>query len=146
MIRLLPNRLPPLLSRRPRHTGRLRKRDNLLLGEGGGGAKSHDSEKAWSSIAHSKLSDCNIQGENLFLKIGQGHRRGRGNGSQGVTNLLTGDSDFSARQLSIAIISSTSVYGIDNTIIHTLVTLLCFWKIRITGVDGSDHRGQRLEN
>jgi hypothetical protein len=32
------------------HTGRLRKRDNLLTGEGGGGAKSYDGEKAWSSI------------------------------------------------------------------------------------------------
>ncbi len=36
-----------------RHTGRLRKRDDLLTGEeggGGGGAKSFDGEKAWSSL------------------------------------------------------------------------------------------------
>jgi hypothetical protein len=43
-----------------RHTGRLRKRelrkeDNLLTGRGvmdGGGAKSYDGEKSWSSINH----------------------------------------------------------------------------------------------
>jgi hypothetical protein len=44
-----------------RHTGRLRKRDNFLTGEGWGewgegGAKSCDSEKAWSFINHSILS------------------------------------------------------------------------------------------
>jgi hypothetical protein len=72
------------------------KERQLAVGRGEGGAKSYDSEKAWSSINHSKLSDYNIQGENLFLKIGQGHRRGRGNRSQGVTNLLAGNSDFSA--------------------------------------------------
>ncbi len=72
-------------------------RQKLAVGRGGGGAKSHDSEKAWSSIAHSKLSDYNIQGETLFLKIGKGHRRGGGNRSQGVTNLLAGNSDFRAR-------------------------------------------------
>jgi hypothetical protein len=37
-----------------RHRGRLRKRDNLVLGEGRvgerEGAKSYDGEKAWSSI------------------------------------------------------------------------------------------------
>ncbi len=41
-----------------RHTGRRRKRDNLLSErgrEGGGGAKSFDGEKAWSSINHSIL-------------------------------------------------------------------------------------------
>jgi hypothetical protein len=36
--------------------------ENLLtgegvVGEGGGGAKSHDSEKAWSSLNHEILSD-----------------------------------------------------------------------------------------
>jgi hypothetical protein len=36
-------------------TGRLIKRDNLLT-EGGGGAKSYEGEKAWSSINHSVLS------------------------------------------------------------------------------------------
>jgi hypothetical protein len=40
-----------------RHTGRLRKRDNLLTGEGGSRAKSYDSEKASSSIYYSILSD-----------------------------------------------------------------------------------------
>jgi hypothetical protein len=42
-----------------RHTGRLRKGDNLLTEEGGwdgGGAKSYDGEKAWSHINHSILS------------------------------------------------------------------------------------------
>ena len=34
-----------------RHTGRLRKRDDLLTVKGGG-AKSDDGEKAWSSIKH----------------------------------------------------------------------------------------------
>ncbi len=38
-----------------RHTGRLRKRVNLLTGEGGG-AKSCDAKKAWSSINHSIVS------------------------------------------------------------------------------------------
>ncbi len=40
-----------------RHTGRLRKRNNILLGDGGqggvGGDKSYDGEKAWSSVNHS---------------------------------------------------------------------------------------------
>jgi hypothetical protein len=38
----------------------MRKRDNLLTREGEGawgGAKSYDSEKAWTSINHSTLSD-----------------------------------------------------------------------------------------
>jgi hypothetical protein len=43
-----------------RHTGRLRKRDNLLGGEGGWGgghgAESHDRKKAWYSINYSILS------------------------------------------------------------------------------------------
>jgi hypothetical protein len=42
------------------HTGRLRKRDNFLTGKwvgGGGGAKSYDGQKAWSSINRSILSD-----------------------------------------------------------------------------------------
>jgi hypothetical protein len=48
-----------------RHTGRLRKRDNLLTGEGvgGGGAKSYDGgEKAWYSI---NLSRHQIYGKPL---------------------------------------------------------------------------------
>jgi hypothetical protein len=45
-----PPPLDPKLDRR--HTGRLRKRDNLLTGERGG-TKSYDGEKAWSSINHS---------------------------------------------------------------------------------------------
>ncbi len=51
--------IQPTLPGQQRHTGRLRKRDNLLTGEGrggGGGAKSHDGENAWSSINHSILS------------------------------------------------------------------------------------------
>ncbi len=55
--------LPPYpvsrLNRR-RHTGRLRKRDNLLTGEGreggGRGAESYHRKKAWYSINHSILS------------------------------------------------------------------------------------------
>jgi hypothetical protein len=40
-----------------RHTGRLRKRDNLLAGGGGwGGAKSDNGEKVWYSLNHSILS------------------------------------------------------------------------------------------
>jgi hypothetical protein len=54
MIFLLPHPLPFL-----RHTGRLRKRDNLLTGQGEGsgrGAESYDGKKSWSSINHSILS------------------------------------------------------------------------------------------
>ncbi len=40
-----------------RHTGRQRKRDNLLTGESGGGAQSYDWKKAWSSINYSVLSE-----------------------------------------------------------------------------------------
>jgi hypothetical protein len=39
-----------------RHTGRLRKRDNLLTEDGRGGSKSCDCEKAWFSVNHSILS------------------------------------------------------------------------------------------
>jgi hypothetical protein len=42
-----------------RHTGRLRKNGNLLMGEGEGGgcgAESYDRKKAWPSINHSILS------------------------------------------------------------------------------------------
>jgi hypothetical protein len=52
-------RIQPVSKLDQKHTGRLRKRDNLLKGEGGGdrrGAKSYDGEKAWSSINHSVLS------------------------------------------------------------------------------------------
>jgi hypothetical protein len=35
---------------------------NLLTGEGGGGAKSYDREKAWFSINHSILSSGTLQG------------------------------------------------------------------------------------
>ncbi len=48
-----------------RHTGRMRKKDNLLTGEGGrgvGGAKSYeDGEKTWSSINNSILSDVSVR-------------------------------------------------------------------------------------
>jgi hypothetical protein len=43
-----------------RHTGRMRKRDNLLTGEtvrDGGGAKLNDGEKARSSLNHSIISE-----------------------------------------------------------------------------------------
>ncbi len=58
VIWLLPHPLtsPPSVSSTG---GRLRKRDNLLPGEGvrgGGGAKSYDGEKVWPSINHSILS------------------------------------------------------------------------------------------
>jgi len=62
------------------HMGRLRKRDNLLTGEGGevgGGARSepHDLEKVWPSISHSLLSDVEViyywQRHTLF--IGSAH-------------------------------------------------------------------------
>jgi hypothetical protein len=46
----------PVIKLDRRHIGRLRKRDNLLTGDGGGGggkAKSYDGKKAWSSINHS---------------------------------------------------------------------------------------------
>jgi hypothetical protein len=66
MIWLLPHPAPSLLLSpvsKPdrRHTGRLIYiyTDNLLTGEGeegGAGAKSYDSKKAWSSINHSILS------------------------------------------------------------------------------------------
>jgi hypothetical protein len=51
---------PPLpsVSSTGRHTGRLRRRDNLLTVEGGevgGGAKSYVGEKSWSSKKHSTL-------------------------------------------------------------------------------------------
>ncbi len=58
----LPFPLPPPLpsvSSTGRHTGRLRRRDNLLTvggGGDGGRAKSYDGEKAWSSKKHSILS------------------------------------------------------------------------------------------
>jgi hypothetical protein len=44
-----------------RHTGRMRKRDNFLTGEGGRGGgeeptESYDRKKPWSSINHSILS------------------------------------------------------------------------------------------
>ncbi len=52
---------PPVSKNNRRHTGRLRKRDNFLTGEGerGGGcrgAESCDRKKAWSSKNHSILS------------------------------------------------------------------------------------------
>jgi hypothetical protein len=55
-----------------RHTGRLRKRDNVLKGEGEegrGGAKSYDGEKAWSSIIHSILSAIDWQTPNPVVCI-----------------------------------------------------------------------------
>ncbi len=62
MIRLLPHPFPTISDIDRRHTGRMRKRDNLLTekgGGGGGGAKSCDGEKAWTSINHSILSGFN---------------------------------------------------------------------------------------
>jgi hypothetical protein len=58
MIWLLPYPLPPSPVSKL-GTGWLRKRDNLLTGEGGkgGGKKSYDGEKAWSSMNRSVLSD-----------------------------------------------------------------------------------------
>jgi hypothetical protein len=65
--------LPPTSSGSPksvskldrRHTGRLRKKDNLETLEGWGGAKSYDSEKAWPSINNSIL--CGLYLGFLFL-------------------------------------------------------------------------------
>ncbi len=61
VIWLLPNPLPPspVCKLNWRHTGKLRKRDNLPTGEGGGlggGAKSYSGEKAWFSMNPSILS------------------------------------------------------------------------------------------
>jgi hypothetical protein len=64
MIRLLAHPLPPpptsLASKLVRrHSGRLRKKDDLMTGEGeggGSGAESYDYRKAWSSINHIELS------------------------------------------------------------------------------------------
>jgi hypothetical protein len=56
---LLPHPLPPVSKLHRRHTGRLRKSDNLVTGEGEGGergAKSYDSKEAWSSLHQSILS------------------------------------------------------------------------------------------
>jgi hypothetical protein len=52
---------PSLVSKLDRrHTGELRKRDNLPTREGEGrGAKSYDGERVWSSINHSVLSALN---------------------------------------------------------------------------------------
>ncbi len=44
-----------------RHTGRLRKRDNLLTGEGGdGGRRGADCKNAWSTMNQSILSASNV--------------------------------------------------------------------------------------
>ncbi len=56
----------PLSTRQARHTGRLRKRDNLPDGRGGGGGggdKSYDSKKPWSSTYKSfnTVNVCIIQ-------------------------------------------------------------------------------------
>ncbi len=58
---LLPQHLTPYPVSKldQRHTGRLTKKVNLMTGEGGGsggGAKSYDCEKTWSSINYSILS------------------------------------------------------------------------------------------
>ncbi len=63
MIWLLPPAphapLPPVSKLHRLHTGRLRKKDNLLTREegeeGAQGARSYDRKKAWSSINHSML-------------------------------------------------------------------------------------------
>ncbi len=54
-----PSSLPSVRKLDQRHSGRLRKRDNLLMGYGGGsegGDKQYDGEIAWSSINHAILS------------------------------------------------------------------------------------------
>jgi hypothetical protein len=57
MIWLLPNPLLPSPASKidQQHSGRLRKRENLLTAKGVG-AKSYDGGKAWTSINHSILS------------------------------------------------------------------------------------------
>jgi hypothetical protein len=60
---LVPHQSPPpspvnKLGRR--NTGRLRKKDNLLKGTGGRGAKSHDRKISWSPINHSIFSASTI--------------------------------------------------------------------------------------
>jgi hypothetical protein len=72
-FRLLAHPLPPsLVSRLNRlHTGRLRKRKNLLKVEGKGGgrrAKSDNLEKALPSIKHSILSGCQA-GEDYNTRV-----------------------------------------------------------------------------
>jgi hypothetical protein len=67
--------------------GRLRKRDNLLIGRGGGGAESYDGEKAWSSRNYSILSDSNSGycancGAMIRLRL-IGNREARRAGSRG---------------------------------------------------------------
>ncbi len=52
-----PSPTSPVSKLNMRQTGRLRKLDNLLMGEGGGagegeGARSYDDEKAWHYIIH----------------------------------------------------------------------------------------------
>ncbi len=58
MIWLLARPLPPPLSLDRQHTGSLRKRDNLLTGEGGEGYRRgvESRKKAWASINQSILS------------------------------------------------------------------------------------------
>ncbi len=75
----LPPPFPPLvhnLSRR--YTGWLRKRDNLLAGEGCMGewerVESYGGKKAWSSIHYLILSGSPCQGKQFWLKICQ-HQR-----------------------------------------------------------------------
>ncbi len=80
---------PPVSKLERRHTGRLRKRDNLLTGEGGGwgGVKSY--ERAWSSITHWILCDpisCtsgNCLSFSVFLRVAgrtTDRRGGKGRG------------------------------------------------------------------
>jgi hypothetical protein len=75
MIWLLPTPSPlsPVSELDRRHTGRLRKRDNLLtgVGEGGGGeANSYAKEenRKWSSINHSILPGQSYTSEVVILK------------------------------------------------------------------------------
>ncbi len=53
---LAPALLPSVSWFDPRHTGRLRKRDNLMTGEGERGAESFKRKKVWSYVNHSILS------------------------------------------------------------------------------------------
>jgi hypothetical protein len=56
MIWLLAHSLPPSPGSKldRRHTGRLKKSDNLHMGGGGRGAESYDRKKVYPSINHSK--------------------------------------------------------------------------------------------
>jgi hypothetical protein len=67
-----PPQSPPVSQLDRRHTERLRKRENLLTGEGvgaGGGAKSYDNEKSWSYINHSTESTLSVKPQQCMFYI-----------------------------------------------------------------------------